>query len=339
MSPQAQQMAVQNELQLRQPLEPHRNGAGSLVQDRPVLGRMPDASSRRAAFVLPLVDFVSSSLALAVVVAANGAKLVPVFPIGPVVLVALSFALGFYGPQANEKTLTGGGGVAWPALRALIAAALAWTASLLTELGPGSELALWAGFLVLDVAMRGAAAPLARRLRAPERWVVVGDEATTDRLNAYEPLREHAQIVCKVPPAEPPYSGPDRNSALEIVERHHADRVVIASSAYDDEGLNELIRTFRAVGVPVSLLPRPLDLLEAAPGRAERARRALPDRHRRALRGAQHHPLHRPRPPARSPRQAQRRRPGDQRGAEHRRGPAPPPGGPARGDPRRRQLP
>jgi hypothetical protein len=263
-------MAVQNELPLRQPIDARSNGSGSgsLVQDRPVLGRMPDASRRRAAFVLPLVDFVSSSLALAAVVAANGAQLVPAFPIGPTVLVVLSFALGFYGPQANEKTLTGGGGLAWPALRALIAAALAWTASLLTDLAAGSELALWAGFLVLDVAMRGAAAPLARRLRAPERWVVVGDEATTDRLNAYEPMREYAQIVCKVPPAKPPYTGPDRNSALEIVERHHADRVVIASSAYDDEGLNELIRTFRAVGVPVSLLPRPLDLLEAPGGRS-----------------------------------------------------------------------
>ena len=48
-----------------------------------------------------------------------------------------------------------------------------------------------------------------------------------------------------------------------MVERYHADRVVIASQHADDEGLLELVRAFKSIGVPVSLLPRPLDLLEA----------------------------------------------------------------------------
>ena len=38
---------------------------------------------------------------------------------------------------------------------------------------------------------------------------------------------------------------------------------MIASRHADDEGLLDLVRAFKSIGVPVSLLPRPLDLLEA----------------------------------------------------------------------------
>jgi hypothetical protein len=48
-----------------------------------------------------------------------------------------------------------------------------------------------------------------------------------------------------------------------VVERYHADRVVISTQHADDEGLLDLMRAFKSIGVPVSLLPRPLDLLEA----------------------------------------------------------------------------
>jgi hypothetical protein len=48
-----------------------------------------------------------------------------------------------------------------------------------------------------------------------------------------------------------------------MVDRYRADRVVIGSQHADDEGLLDLVRAFRSLGVPVSMLPRPLDLLEA----------------------------------------------------------------------------
>ena len=38
---------------------------------------------------------------------------------------------------------------------------------------------------------------------------------------------------------------------------------MIATRHADDEGLLDLVRAFKSIGVPVSLLPRPLDLLEA----------------------------------------------------------------------------
>ncbi|MFI5026263.1 MAG: glycosyltransferase, partial [Solirubrobacterales bacterium] len=96
-----------------------------------------------------------------------------------------------------------------------------------------------------------------------ERWVLVGDEATAQRLRAYEPLRAYAKVVATVPPGGDDSQSAARVAALEVVDRYSADRVVIASQQADDEGLLELVRAFKSIGVPVSLLPRPLDLLEA----------------------------------------------------------------------------
>jgi hypothetical protein len=93
--------------------------------------------------------------------------------------------------------------------------------------------------------------------------VLVGDEATAERLKAYAPLREYATVVCTVAPFEDRKNPADRVAALEIVDRYHADRVVIATQHADDESLLDLVRAFKSIGVPVSLLPRPLDLLEA----------------------------------------------------------------------------
>jgi hypothetical protein len=126
------------------------------------------------------------------------------------------------------------------------------------------QLALWMLAFALGALGAIAAAPLARRIEHIERWVVVGDAETVERLKAYEPLRVHARIVHSVPPPGPTSAPPaDRESALRMVDRNAADRVVIASRSVDDKRLLATIKTFRSLGVPVSLLPHPLDLLEA----------------------------------------------------------------------------
>ena len=56
---------------------------------------------------------------------------------------------------------------------------------------------------------------------------------------------------------------PAASPALDVVERYHADRIVISTRHADDEGLLDLVRAFKSIGVTVSMLPRPLDLLEA----------------------------------------------------------------------------
>jgi hypothetical protein len=224
---------------------------------------MPRTKRGASWWLLPGLDLVCASIALTAVVLLSGSALFPALPIAPLLLVTVYGVLGVYGSRPNRNTTSGEDGMAWPVMRLLVAALFAWATSLLTDIGGPAQLALWAGFLLFDSAVRAVSAPLVDRLDSPERWVLVGEEATTERLRAYRPLREYATVVGTVPPAEETSKSASRVAALEVVERYHADRVVISSQHADDEGLLEMMRAFKSIGVPVSLLPRPLDLLDA----------------------------------------------------------------------------
>jgi Glycosyl transferase family 2 len=224
---------------------------------------MPRTSRGIGWWLLPLIDLASSSVALTVVALASGDSLFPALPLAPLLLVLVYGALGVYGAQPSRDALGSEGGMAWPVIRLLVAALFAWSASLLTPIGAGAQLGLWALFVALDVAVRRIGAPFLQRLDRLERWVLVGDEATAARLKAYAPLRAYATVVGTVPPSGDGAHSAGRVAALEVVDRYHADRVVIGTQHADDEGLLDLVRAFKSIGVPVSLLPRPLDLLEA----------------------------------------------------------------------------
>jgi hypothetical protein len=243
------------------PVKESRQGA--LVQDRPTLGSLPRASRGLGWWVPPAIDFLSSSVALAAVTLIAGVAVIPAFPIAPLLLVLLNGLLGVYGANASKGALGDGDGIAWPIIRLLMAAVFAWATSLITPLDGASQLALWLAFAVLDTVGRTLSAPLRGHLDSVERWVLVGDELTAERLKGFAPLREYATVVCTVAPFEDRSNPADRVAALEIVDRYHADRVVIGSAHADDESLLDLVRAFKSIGVPVSLLPRPLDLLEA----------------------------------------------------------------------------
>jgi Glycosyl transferase family 2 len=236
---------------------------GALVQDRPTLGSLPRTRRGLGWWLPPAVDLLSSSIALAVVALLAGVAVFPAFPVAPLLLILLNGVLGVYGASASRDGIGNEDGLAWPLIRLLMAAVFAWSASLLTPLDGASQLGLWAAFAVLDTAGRALSAPLFGRLERSERWVLVGDETTSERLKAYEPLRKYATVVCTVAPFEDRSNPADRVAALEIVDRYRADRVVIGSQQADDESLLDLVRAFKSIGVPVSLLPRPLDLLEA----------------------------------------------------------------------------
>lgn len=246
---------------------PFRNGSPrrreAVVQDRPTLGSLPRTRRGLGWWVLPGIDLLASSASLLAIALAAGIRAFPALPVAPLMLIAVNSALGVYGAKPPKGALNGEGGAAWPVIRMLAAVLFAWSASLLSTIDNSTQLALWALFVLADSGARAIAAPLLRRLDRVERWVLVGDEKTAERLRAYQPLRRYATIACTVPPPEDGPESASRVAALEVVDRHSADRVVIASQHADDEGLVHLVRAFRSVGVPVSLLPRPLDLLEA----------------------------------------------------------------------------
>ncbi len=248
------------------------NGAGdgsALVQARPSLGSLPRVKRGRVTLVRAAIDFLTASAALAAVLLESGSAAWPAIPLAPLVLVGLFQLGGLYGssdPVPNGRASVRGGPFA---RRLLASAAFAWTASMLIMgsgqgLRIGQQLVLWVAALTLTSLGALTAAPIARRIKHPERWLVVADAETVERLKAYEPLRVHARIVHSVPPPGPGESPPaDRESALRMVDDNGTERVVIAARSLDDKGLVAMIKTFRSLGVPVSLLPHPLDLLEA----------------------------------------------------------------------------
>jgi hypothetical protein len=224
---------------------------------------MPRARRGAAWWLLPGIDFVSSSIALIAVAIASGNNFVPAIPVAPLLLVGVYVMLGVYGSHPSHTATASEDGLAWPVIRLLVAALFAWIASLMTGIDGIDQLILWAGFVALDTIARATTVRHIEKLEPTERWVLVGDEETAERLRAYAPLREYAEVVATMPPGEDGTDQGDRVAALEMVERYSADRVVISSSHADDEGLLGLVRAFRSVGVTVSMLPRPLDLLEA----------------------------------------------------------------------------
>ena len=145
----------------------------ALVQDRPTLGTMPRAQRGIGWWLLPVVDLISSSVALTAVALASGAGVFPALPLAPLLLVIVYGVLGVYGAQPDNGCPRATG-MAWPVIRLLVAALFAWSASLLIGLDGGAQLMLWVGFVVLDTIGRwlqhpARPAPRSRRALGPGR--------------------------------------------------------------------------------------------------------------------------------------------------------------------------
>jgi hypothetical protein len=256
-------MQPHTELPLDVPFKAKSTRREAVVQDRPTLGTMPLARRGAGWWVLPGIDLLSSSAALSLIVVLSGAALFPALPLAPLILVGVYGLLGIYGSHPSRGALSSEDGAGWPVIRLVVAALFAWAVSLMSAIDGGEQLALWAVFVALDSGSRMMISPYLQRLNRPERWVLVGDETTAERLRSYPPLSAFATVVGTVPPTADDAGSSGRVAALEVVERYHADRIVISSQHADDEGLLDLVRAFKSIGVLVSLLPRPLDLLEA----------------------------------------------------------------------------
>ena len=262
-------MNTSADLPLDRPIRARRDTTEAVVQDRPALGHLPGTRRGGAWWLVPCLDLLASTLALLVIVGLNREALFPALPVAPLLLVAVYGLLGVYTSRPTGGALEIESGMSWPVIRLVVAALFAWSASLLTGLNGGAQLALWALFVAVDLIARAVSSPYLRRLDRVERWVLVGEEATAQRLHAFAPLRAYAEVVATIPPPGDPLGGDtSRISSLEVVDRYRADRVVIASQHADDKGLLDVVRSFKSIGVAVSLLPRPLDLLEAPSTRA-----------------------------------------------------------------------
>jgi hypothetical protein len=217
-------------------------------------------------WLIPLIDLSSGFLTLALVDGLESTHHRVDLIALPLLMLAFSGAIGVYGDGARRSGPgVNDGRTREIGLRALVGVFLTWGASLLVPLNIGDQLILWACYFTFDTVGRMIGAEVISRTSRIERWILVGNESTAERLVGYQPLRRHAKIVCAVlPPHEEGMEGVGyRTGAIEVVDRYKPDRAVIASHLETDQGLMALVRAFQAVGVPVSLLPRPFDLVEA----------------------------------------------------------------------------
>lgn len=228
---------------------------------------------------LGIADAVSAAVALFVSVTVIGNdQLMPIVFVGLPVVILFSEVMGLYGRDENVITRT-----TLDEAPALFQLATLYTLTiwllqpiLVTgNLGRAQVFGLWMSFFVLSMAFRAAARALAARQLGDERCVAVGDAEWAERLGRKLAGRGiHAKLVGVVPLADNssievsdfvPTNGNDgrpHGGALEPILRElDAHRVIIASRRADSEQELELIRSVKALGVRVTVVPRMFEVV------------------------------------------------------------------------------
>jgi exopolysaccharide biosynthesis polyprenyl glycosylphosphotransferase len=194
-------------------------------------------------------------------------------------IVAMSKVVGIYDRQellVRKSTLDEA-----PALfeLATLYALIVWLLNgfVITRSSDRRELLVeWATLFVLLLAAHVTARWLSRRLTRPERCLVIGDEASADRIKKKLAARPslHATVVAFVPlqrlskrgrVADMRSSSPDvawDGSDLQaLVSDTQADRIIVAPQMIDADDVLNLIRTATSLGVRVSVVPRVLEVV------------------------------------------------------------------------------
>jgi hypothetical protein len=195
--------------------------------------------------------------------------LVPGMLVLPLLFVAASWACGLYRRDADGQEAA----LSLRRSSALLLSAVLFsgTALLLGGIPLAGQVsaagAIGLGLTVFGSSLltRAAARRMSRSLDL-ERWLLVGDARTAVRLQ--EALRgdDIAQIVGTEPLSVNGFGSLDgRSEALSALEVLRADRVVFAPTGVRAEKAFGLIRTFKALGMPVSLVEPPSHLAAGLP--------------------------------------------------------------------------
>ena len=238
-----------------------------------------DARFRRA---LAAADMLAVTLGLAVVLTVGGALPRPGALVLLPLVVAIAKVAGLYDRDENLLSKTTLDEL--PALfqLATIYALLVWLgehALVSSRLGRPAVALLWCALALGLPLARAVARRLVLRSTAPERCLVLGDQASAEQLAAKlaQSTLTGAEVVGYIPlrgnrawTSEPrregklPLLGSVTNLPVALWE-HRIERVVIDSSTTPtSDRLLDKIRLIKSVGVKVSLLPRLLEVVGSA---------------------------------------------------------------------------
>jgi exopolysaccharide biosynthesis polyprenyl glycosylphosphotransferase len=133
----------------------------------------------------------------------------------------------------------------------------------LGELGGDQVLGLWVVLFAGLVASRAGARSVARRNTAPERCLLIGDQAACDRIRSTlaESASTNARVVAQL--SAEGLSEEDLPLSLleELVGEHGVERVIIAPRGGDPADLLDLVRALKSLGMNVTVLPRLLEVV------------------------------------------------------------------------------
>ncbi len=135
-------------------------------------------------------------------------------------------------------------------------------------LGSAQMLVLWIALFVFAVIGRRIARLLVRRAIGPERCLFVGSdesfERLVDKLAGNDPRAELVGRTSLSPTADPKLIAAASAQLHGLVEALDVHRVIIEPSQDSPQHVLDFVREAKATGVPVSLLPRILDVVGSA---------------------------------------------------------------------------
>lgn len=218
---------------------------------------------------MPLVaDLLGTTVALTAMAALGGGSLRATAVLAPALFVCMNLAAGLYSLSGGPEPLAS----RRIALDLLLTSALfAWSASLLQRSTVGNpdlplaDVAVWLGVFGFSLLGRVGGDMLRRKL-GPIRWLVVGDPRAAWRLRRALAPGGQVHVVAGKPLPINSFAGlHSRSGAMEALKRLDVSRVVLAPRGSDPRTTLALIRTFKSLGVEVSVLSPLLDVLEEAP--------------------------------------------------------------------------
>ncbi len=135
-------------------------------------------------------------------------------------------------------------------------------------LGSAQMLVLWITLFVFAVIGRWIARLLVRRVIGPERCLFVGSDESFERLAhklaGDDPRGELVGRMALNPTDDPVLIAAASGRLHHLIEELDVHRVVIEPSHESPQHMLDFVREAKATGVPVSLLPRILDVVGAA---------------------------------------------------------------------------
>ena len=226
---------------------------------------------------LAVADAIAAVAALLITRAAVGPGHPAILTIAAVpLIVVMSKVVGIYDRQellVRKSTLDEA-----PALfhLATLYALIVWLLNgfVITKFSDRRELLIdWFALFVLLLAAHVAARWLSRRLTRAERCLVIGDEASAERIRRKLAARPslHATVVAfvRIDQTDHHTRGADTRThgmslpwdLQSLVSDTQADRIIVAPQMIDAEDVLNLIRAATALGLRVSVVPRVLEVV------------------------------------------------------------------------------